>query len=100
MHADLLVIAWTLEAKLQSATGRNTIERQEIAATQLRTVRGERVDFFPPVNTAYETVAVPSGGVAAHNEDIPVSAGPLALDAKEPRTQVEDEVIALVAKRL
>jgi hypothetical protein len=70
------------------------MERKKETAIELATIRGERIDLLVGIEASAETVAGSPGGIAAHDQDVAVPAGPLALNAPEPSVEVEDEVVA------
>jgi hypothetical protein len=93
-----LVVAGRREAKLNRCPIDGHRGRQEIARVELGTVRGDRIDLAAPVATVDQPfTAAPTR--AAADDDIPVPCRPLALDTKQVRTEVEDEIVSLVVKR-
>jgi hypothetical protein len=68
-------------------------ERQVVAAIEFRAVSGEGIDLAWLVWTADEPRPIPSVRCATHDDDLAVTASPLALDAHEPVDEVEDQVV-------
>ncbi|MDQ2984779.1 MAG: hypothetical protein M3R70_12800 [Actinomycetota bacterium] len=68
--------------------------REEVAPVKVRAVRGERIDLSFVVLPPKQSVAIPSARVTPHYNDVALSWRPLALDARQPRLHVEDQVVA------
>jgi len=63
-------------------------------------VGGDNVDLVRGVLPMDETLATAATAAASDNHDVPVSIRPLALDTNQSRPKIENQVVALVIKRL
>src|SRR5687768_14309919 len=69
-------------------------EREVVALIEFQAVRRHRVDLVRGVEAPRKAVACPPARVETDTYDLSMSYGPLALDARESRSEVEDEVIS------
>jgi hypothetical protein len=94
-----LVVLRLLQAEVNVALARELLDRQEVAASDVWTVRRERVDLAGRVSTHEHSVGCSPRRVAANDNDVAVAPRPLALHTDEFRPQVEDKVVSLIAER-
>jgi hypothetical protein len=80
----MLFVSGRRDPKLNVRLAAKAMERKKETAIELATIRGERIDLLVGIEASAETVAGSPGGIAAHDQDVAVPAGPLALNAPEP----------------
>jgi hypothetical protein len=78
------------------------LNAKEVAPTQLEAVRSEGVDLLSGVRPANQPIPCSSSAMAANDEHISVPGHPLALNAREPPVEIEDEIAprALINRRV
>ena len=89
-----LVVLRSIQPQPNLRTVREAIQRQEVAAIQIGTEGGERIDFIDGVRAANHAASSPPTRVASDEYNITVASGPLALHANEPRLKTEDQDVA------
>jgi hypothetical protein len=72
----------------------DALDREQVAGVDIRAVSSDRVDLLRGVGTPLESIRTAAVGLAANDHNALLAARPLALDAKEPRSQIEHEVVA------
>jgi hypothetical protein len=89
-----LVVVGRSEAKLNRRSRFEEGVGQEVAAIQLRAIRSKRVDLARGVDPLEKARAVTTSGVAPDDDDIAMPRCPLAFDAPEAFSDLEDQVAA------
>jgi hypothetical protein len=100
VHPDRLVVSARAEPQLDGRPLHRHLERQEITTIQVLAVRRNGVDLGRFVSAVNQALRAAAAAPSANQHDITVLNRPFALDTKQPRPEVEDEVVALVAKWL
>jgi len=82
----------------ERATDRH-LERKEVILAQLCAICGNRVDFPRLVSAMNESLGPAPTASCTDKNNITAPHSPLALDAKQLRSQVENQVVPFVAER-
>jgi hypothetical protein len=70
--------------------------REEVARIQIGAVSSDRIDLFRKVRPPNETFPSAAHASGSNDDDVAKPDGPLALDAKQVGTDIEDQVVTLV----
>jgi len=70
------------------------LDGQQITLIQFTAVDGDGIDFIGTIRRAHVTLWAQVVAAQLCCNHVPLSVAPLALDPKQPRPQVEDQVVA------
>jgi hypothetical protein len=100
VNADLLVVSTRSEAQLDCSSADRHLLWQEVAAIEVLAIRGDRVDLPCPVLAVNQTIRSSPAAPCTDHDNVTLLDGPLALHTKQPRPQIEYEVVPLISERL
>jgi hypothetical protein len=89
-----LVVSRRMKAEENLTSSEESLDWQEVAAREIRTVGGKRVDFLSSLETAPKTFASTSVRIAPDIDHVAVARRPLALHPQQVIAEQEDHVEA------
>ena len=100
MNADRLVVSTRPETQLDGRATDRHLEWQQVAAVEVLAVRSNRIDLTCFVRAVDQAFSAAAAAPSANHDYVALAHGPFALDPKELRPYVEDQVVPFVSKRL
>jgi hypothetical protein len=91
--SSLVVQAWA-DAQCDRRALCHPRNRDQEASIEVKAVSGDRIDLLRGVAPANESVSCPPRRLAGHDDCLPTTGRPFALNAQEPPSQIENKVVS------